>query len=386
MKNRMKIYKKIGIRARWLLPFYLFTILPLHAQRMDDVTEHSKYIKAVDEYCPAPGQWVNVIPEYEEGDTPEIMAKKCTESIAGDYYNTHLISLGGWGGYVTFHFDHSIANMPNQRDFVIWGNAYQEMTNQVFGGMNEAGVVMVSKDVNGNGKPDDPWYEISGSCDIDSIEKVDYDYEVTYHQNPMNNIPWTDNRGNSGTIDRLYGYDNHNQEYYPLWLPDRLTFKGTRLPDNMVDLSETVDSSWSQWYYVLVGFRYGYADNLSNWTDKSDANSWNYEGCGIDISWAVDEKRQPVNLDFIDFVRVYTGLNQKCPAPNWWGETSTEIQCAEDIHLDASIEAIRNALSGIRDVETDTNASRSIYDLQGRRVRNMGKGIYIMNRKKMVIK
>lgn len=386
MKNRMKIYKKIGIRARWLLPFYLFTILPLHAQRMDDVTEHSKYIKAVDEYCPAPGQWVNVIPEYEEGDTPEIMAKKCTESIAGDYYNTHLISLGGWGGYVTFHFDHSIANMPNQRDFAIWGNAYQEMTNQVFGGMNEAGVVMVSKDVNGNGKPDDPWYEISGSCDIDSIEKVDYDYEVTYHQNPMNNIPWTDNRGNSGTIDRLYGYDNHNQEYYPLWLPDGLTFKGTRLPDNMVDLSETVDSSWSQWYYVLIGFRYGYADNLSNWTDKSDANSWNYEGCGIDISWAVDEKRQPVNLDFIDFVRVYTGLNQKCPAPNWWGETSTEIQCAEDIHLDASIEAIRNALSGIRDVETDTNASRPIYDLQGRRVRNKGKGIYIMNRKKMVIK
>ena len=386
MKNRMKIYNKISIRARWLLPFYLFTILPLHAQRMDDVTEHSKYIKAVDEYCPAPGQWVNVIPEYEEGDTPEIMAKKCTESIAGDYYNTHLISLGGWGGYVTFHFDHSIANMPNQRDFAIWGNAYQEMTNQVFGGMNEAGVVMVSKDVNGNGKPDDPWYEISGSCDIDSIGKVDYDYEVTYHQNPMNNIPWTDNRGNSGTIDRLYGYDNHNQEYYPLWLPDGLTFKGTRLPDNMVDLSETVDSSWSQWYYVLIGFRYGYADNLSNWTDKSDANSWNYEGCGIDISWAVDEKRQPVNLDFIDFVRVYTGLNQKCPAPNWWGETSTEIQCAEDIHLDASIEAIRNALSGIRDVETDTNASRPIYDLQGRRVRNMGKGIYIMNRKKMVIK
>lgn len=386
MKNRMKIYNKIGIRARWLLPFYLFTILPLHAQRMDDVTEHSKYIKAVDEYCPAPGQWVNVIPEYEEGDTPEIMAKKCTESIAGDYYNTHLISLGGWGGYVTFHFDHSIANMPNQRDFAIWGNAYQEMTNQVFGGMNEAGVVMVSKDVNGNGKPDDPWYEISGSCDIDSIGKVDYDYEVTYHQNPMNNIPWTDNRGNSGTIDRLYGYDNHNQEYYPLWLPDGLTFKGTRLPDNMVDLSETVDSSWSQWYYVLIGFRYGYADNLSNWTDKSDANSWNYEGCGIDISWAVDEKRHPVNLDFIDFVRVYTGLNQKCPAPNWWGETSTEIQCAEDIHLDASIEAIRNALSGIRDVETDTNASRPIYDLQGRRVRNMGKGIYIMNRKKMVIK
>ena len=383
----MKYIIKSIMNKGWLkvLPFYLFTLLPLHAQRMDDVSEHSKYIQAVDEYRPAPGQWVNVIPEYEEGDTPEIMAQKCTESIAGDYYNTHLVSLGGWGGFITFHFDHSIANIPNQRDFAIWGNAYQEMTNQVFGGMNEAGIVMVSKDVNGNGKPDDPWYEISGSCDIDSIGKVNYGYEVTYHQNPMGNIPWTDNRGNNGTVDRLYGYDNHNQEYYPLWLPDGLTFKGTRLPDNMVDLSETVERSWSQWYYVLVGFRYGYVDNLSNWTDKSDANSWNYEGCGIDISWAVDDNRQPVNLDFIDFVRVYTGLNQKCPTPNWWGETSTEIQCAEDIHLDASIEAIESALSGIKTIEKDVN-SHSIYDLQGRKVGRTTKGFYIQNRKKLIIK
>lgn len=381
--------KKIIIGRRFLVMsvslFHLLTFSPLFAQRMDNVSKHSKYIKAVDEYCPAPGQWVNVIPEYEEGDTPEIMAQKCTESIAGDYYNTHLVSLGGWGGYITFHFDHSIANIPNQRDFAIWGNAYQEMTNQVFGGMNEAGIVMVSKDVNGNGKPDDPWYEISGSCDIDSIGKVYYGYEVTYHQNPMGNIPWTDNRGSQGTVDRLYGYDNHNQEYYPLWLPDGLTFKGTRLPDNMVDLSETVERSWSQWYYVLIGFRYGYVDNLSNWTDKSDANSWNYEGCGIDISWAVDDNRQPVNLDFIDFVRVYTGLNQKCPAPNWWGETSTEIQCAEDIHLDASIEAIESALSGIKTIEKDVN-SHSIYNLQGRKVGRTTKGIYIQNRKKLIFK
>ena len=50
-----------------------------------------------------------------------------------------------------------------------------------------------------------------------------------------------------------------------------------------------------------------------------------------------------MNLDFIDFVRVYTGLNQKCPQPEWWGETSTEFAGAEDIHLEASIEAIKNA-------------------------------------------
>ena len=378
------------VKVKWVVRVLtiLFTIhcslFTASAQRMDDVAEHSKYIQAVDEYCPAPGQFVNDIPEYEEGDTPEIMAQKCTERIAGNYSDTHLISLGGWGGYVTFHFDHSIANIPGERDFAIWGNAYQEMKNLVFGGMNEAGIVMVSKDVNGNGKPDDPWYEISGSCYVYSAGKVDYNYEITYYKNPMGDIPWTDNRGNSGTIERVYGY-NHDQEYYPEWLPDGLTFRGTRLPDNMLNLSDMVEKSFSTYYYVLVGFRYGYADNYYNWTDKSDANSWNYEGCGIDISWAVDDNRQPVHLDFVDFVRVYTGLNQKCPQPNWWGETSTEIQSAEDLHLEASLNAIRQATGMMEDVRCKKEEVTTAHDLLGRKVSPNRKGLYILNRKKIII-
>ena len=348
---------------------HLFTFSPLNAQRMDDVTEHSKYIQAVDEYCPAPGQYVNDVPAYEDGDTEADMIRKCNENLAGlGPINSHLVALGGWGGYITFHFDHSIANLPGQRDFAVWGNAYQEMRNLVFGGMNEAGVVMVSKDVNGNGLPDDPWYEISGSCDVDSVGKVDYGYEVTYHKNPMGDIPWTDNRGNSGTIDRNH---YHTQEYYPQWLPDGLTFRGTRLPDNMQNLSDKVDSGWSPYYYVLIGFRYGYADNLPNFTDNADATSYNYEGCGIDIGWAVDENRQPVNLDFIDFVRVYSGLNQKCPQPEWWGETSTEFAGAEDIHLEESLEAIQSAIAGIEDIQQESGVrgqESRVYDLQGHRI------------------
>ena len=155
----------------------LFTIycslFTAKAQRMDDVTEHSRYIQAVDEYRPAPGQYVNDVPEYEAGDTEADMIRKCNENLAGlGPIQSHVVALGGWGGYITFHFDHSIANIPGQRDFAVWGNAYQEMRNLVFGGMNEAGIVMVSKDINGNGKPDDPWYEISGSCDVDSVGKV----------------------------------------------------------------------------------------------------------------------------------------------------------------------------------------------------------------------
>ena len=53
------------------------------AQRMDDVAVHSKYIQAVDEYRPAPGQYVNDIPEYETGDTEADMIRKCNASVAG---------------------------------------------------------------------------------------------------------------------------------------------------------------------------------------------------------------------------------------------------------------------------------------------------------------
>ena len=381
-KNKVNMRKMMMITLSFII--YHLSFCPVSAQRMDNVTTHSRYIQAVDEYRPAPGQYVNDVPEYEEGDTEADMIRKCNENVAGlGPIQSHLIALGGWGGYITFHFDHSIANLQGQRDFAVWGNAYQEMKNLVFGGMNEAGVVMVSKDVNGNGKPDDPWYEISGSCDRDSIGKVDYGYEITYSQNPMGDIPWVDNRGNRGTIDRNH---YHEQEYYPQWLPDNLTFKGTRLPDNMWNLSDKVEGSFSPYYYVLVGFAYGYADNLPNFTDNADATSYNYEGCGIDISWAVDENRQPVHLDFVDFVRVYTGLNQKCPQPEWWGETSTEFAGAEDIHLEASLDAIRQA-TGIRNLtkcQTPCEVNET-FDLQGRKVLPNRKGLYIQKGKKIII-
>ena len=372
-------------RMFFILSFFHSFIFS-YAQRLADVPEYSKYIQAVDEYRPAPGQFVNDAPEYEPGDTEADMIRKCNERIAGKSpsdADAHIVALGGWGGYITFHFDHPIVNLPGERDFAVWGNAYQEMTNQVFGGMNEAGIVMVSKDVNQNGLPDDPWYEISGSCDVDSVGKVVYNYEVTYQRNPMGDIPWTDNQGQSGTIDRINAW--HPQEYYPEWLPDGLTFRGTRLPDNMFDLTATVPRSFSQWYYVLMGFRYGYADNLPNFVDKADATSYNYEGCGIDISWAVDDQRQPVTLDAIDFVRVYTGLNQKCPAPNWWGETSTEIIGAEDLHLEASLQHGDGSFVTSADITKEPSPCYT-YDLLGRRINYSHSTLHTPHSSKIIIK
>ena len=103
-----------------LMILALMGTLTAEAQRMDDVTEHSKYIKVVDEYVPAPGQYVNLMPTFETGDTPATMAQKCTEMLANN--EKGLVSLGGYGGFITFHLDHSIANVEGQADVMILGN------------------------------------------------------------------------------------------------------------------------------------------------------------------------------------------------------------------------------------------------------------------------
>ncbi len=48
-------------------------------------------------------------------------------------------------------------------------------------------------------------------------------------------------------------------------------------------------------------FRYGYADNEIN----------SYDDSSIDISWAVDASGNSVNLPGVDYIKIYTGVNQE---------------------------------------------------------------------------
>ena len=121
---------------------------------------YDRYITKVYEFCPAPGQFVNLLPKYEEGDTEETMIKKVEECISGK--NDVLISLGSYGGYVTFGFDHAVVNVKGEKDFKILGNSFYAAANPnpnapESGGSSEPGIVMVSIDKNGNGLPDDEW-------------------------------------------------------------------------------------------------------------------------------------------------------------------------------------------------------------------------------------
>ncbi|MDE6317306.1 MAG: cell surface protein [Muribaculaceae bacterium] len=297
-----------------------FTVSVLHEE-----VEYSPYITHVYEYCPAPGQFVNEMPRYEPGDTYHDILQKCEESISGT--NDIMITLGSYGGYVTFGFDHTVINMPGKHDFRIWGNAFYELTNpEARGGSAEPGIVMVSYDRNCNGIPDDDWYELAGS-EYYKPETL-HNYQITYSR-PMPGhipeeddtgylddtiyIPWSDSEGATGYIAKNIF---HSQDYFPRWVDgNELTFTGSRLAPNGIDLSGTGR------YYVLYAYDYGYVDNHPN--DYAELNSF-------DISTAVDSDGTPVHLPGIDFVRVYTGLNQYC---GWLGETSTEIARAQDLHI-----------------------------------------------------
>ena len=90
-------------------------VLPLMAQ-------NSPYLTHVYEFMPAPGQFVNKYPEYESGDDAAAMCRKVEEQIADNALG--LISLGGWGGYVVFGFDHPVLNVAGVNDFIIEGNAF----------------------------------------------------------------------------------------------------------------------------------------------------------------------------------------------------------------------------------------------------------------------
>ncbi len=262
--------------------------------------EHQRaYIYKVLEYVPAPGQFVNLMPAYETGDTDAEMVAKCTQALANNARG--MVSLGGFGGYLTFCFDHAVQNVAGEYDFQVFGNS--------FDGTSEPGGVMVSVDANKNGVADDVWYELAGS--EYAADSTTHDYQITYTRANDSTVKWIDNKGVSGLILRN---PFHAQDYFPLWIEDEsYALSGTLLA------SHTYMNGSS---YAQHPCAWGYADNLPN---------NNAEGNSFKIEWAVDATGAHVDLDAIDFIRVYTAVHESYPQI---GELSTEITNAVDLHAE----------------------------------------------------
>ena len=297
----------------------------------------SPYLSRVYDYCPAPGQFINELPEYEAGDTRASILEKVAENLCGDE-RPGMISLGGFGGYVIVGFDHPVVNVSGEYDFKLLGNAFAAES-AARGGSCEPGAVMVSVDSNGNGLPDDEWWELAGS----EYAKPDtkHNYQITYYKPDDDHVADPD-PSNSAIADRKYvrwttnysdepeGYIQkvtfHTQPYFPLWIDAaELQFSGTRIPNNAELISGT---------YFLEFMDYGYVDNRPNNSDP-----------GFNIDWAVDAEGNTVTLSHIDFIKVYTAVNQQC---GWIGETSTELCGGIDLHPEAAVEAVRTGSDALR--------------------------------------
>ena len=257
------------------------------------------------EYTPAPGQFINDVV------TSGFDGSQTTHAEAVEYAKSRLekglyVSLGGFGGYIVVGFGHDVRNYP-QYDFEILCNT--------FDGSSEPGIVWVMQDENGDGLPNDTWYELAGS-ETGKAETIQ-DYAVTYYRptEPKGAVRWSDNLGNSGEMVYLGG-KHSGDSYYPQWVEsESYTLKGTCLKAR--NYHDGVN-------WVNPCYEWGYADNQSpeDFEARSKSNLF-------DIANAVDSEGRSVELEYINFVKVQCGVNAVSGS---LGEISTEICGVRDIN------------------------------------------------------
>ena len=281
----------------------------------------AQYASKLIEYQPAPGQLINT-----DGAGSYEAARSVIGSTKG------LVSLGSYGGYVVYGFDNPVVNDPDNPygvDFVIFGNPQPDWS--------EPGIVMVMKDENHNGKADDTWYELAGSDYFFST--TSHNSSVTYY-NPLlsgnSDVTWTSSDFGSGTI---YSNSFHKQAYFPSeeffngTTSESVTFSGTRIAGKIDTSNPSSQKSFLR--------RFGYADNClrnnNGYSTPDNPYTEETEGCGgdaMDIGWAVDAEGNYVNLDQIDFVKIYTGV---LASAGWLGEISTEVCGIVDVPANSSL-------------------------------------------------
>ncbi|HML37203.1 MAG TPA: S-layer homology domain-containing protein [Bacillota bacterium] len=243
--------------------------------------------------------------------------KLSNPSVSDELYgsNTSIngtpISLGNFGGYITYYYEKPIIDNPNNPygvDFIVYGNSHDGGP-----GFAEPGNVLVSED-------GEHWYSLAGSLHYD--DAAIWGYSMTYKPNASTSI-WTDNYGGAG---KAGGYPV--KEFYPLfpWTPElerEITLTGTLL---------VAESGKNEYGNTVPPFpHFGYADcgikvdtnvALNPYTGLVDWVSARNDG--FDLKWAVDEKGMPVDVSDKGFhyVKVQTATNILNSAI---GEKSTEI-------------------------------------------------------------
>jgi hypothetical protein len=200
-------------------------------------------------------------------------------------------SLGSAGGYEVWTVDHQPSYQINGNAFAAW---------------LEAGVVWMQEDRNGNGLPDEMWYELRGGED-DSERKdlITRRYAVTYFKSGdhgsvneynqlIRKVYWADSRGRTGLIPG--GFPTP-------WgvIGDWVTYTCTLLRDN----GDITTGS------------YNLAD-LENYVDAI--------GNQFNVNWAMRADGTPITLSSVRFIKVQTAIFHYGGS---FGDVSTEIKSAD---------------------------------------------------------
>ena len=240
------------------------------------------------------------------------------KSLIGIGYWWSPISLGNFGGYITYYYEDPIVDDPGNQygiDFIVYGNSNGS---SVF---SEPGNVLVSEDGT-------TWYTLAGSDHFE--DTTIWNYEVTYtRENEKDAFPSSD--------------------FYPLHdftgVEDSIAFYGTWLPPKSASdaafpawgYADTKVNSYTHWGTGSFGELSGKARNpywpqpeYKNGSTKPDNTEedevYEFAGDAFDLAWAVDEEGNPVDVSdkAFHFVKIQTASNMMSGG---FGEKSAEVNC-----------------------------------------------------------
>ncbi len=314
-----------------------------HKQRLSGLPD-----RVVDHLCIA-SQYTNQLGLGPYGTNPVGTLLGDGMSITSSMSYHPPVSLGNYGGYITFYYEDAIYDDPKNPygiDFIVYGNSNSGNSN-----FAEPGQVWVSED---NKK----WYPLAGSWHYD--EKTIWNSEVTYTKDAITGKAlYEDTLGNKGV-----SYFYPEKRWYPLheWTEETensMTLSGMRLAN---------DDGTNEYGNTLPVYpSFGYADcglrTNSNAADNpyTSMKEPGYSGKsdGFDLAWAVNSTsgRPKTFKKGIHYIKVQTASMIDNGAI---GEKSTEIDMVrvaqpeqDDVGKTASLQSV--TIDGVKHSVFDEN-------------------------------
>lgn len=285
----------------------------------EETSKYDPYITRIYDYDPAPGTFANECYK-SKGATKEDVMKIALGRIDRTSVG-YPLDLGNFGGSIVVGFDHTVVNVPGEKDFRVYGKS-STMTTPV-----APGLIFVAYDKNGNGMPDaDEWFEIKGSAHETNL--INSNFSITYNRPASDKKPIQIGAGDAFYDRESVLCDNSDGESYyltlyknkpelcPSWVnKDKFTYTGKRLD---VHLRQSEPG-------VYTGFLF----------DTFDWGYVNAKDPDIDIDWAVDKDGKAVHLPGVDFIKIFNCVSSGEEMMYSWTQTSmnTKFAGAADLHI-----------------------------------------------------